>query len=63
MSVCAMGVSEGGHGAVGGLSGYQIEEELGGSGVTDPTRTCGESGDLHAENWHFRVIREYSAEA
>lgn len=42
LSVCAIDVSEGGHGAVGRLSGFQMEEELGGSVVRDPTHTCRE---------------------
>lgn len=57
MPVHAVCVSEGGPGAVGGLSGYlKVEEKVGGSVVRDPTCICRESGDLYAEDTHIPVM-------
>lgn len=48
MPVHIVCVSEGGPGAVGGLSGrLKVEEKVGGSVVRDPTWICRESGDLY----------------
>lgn len=61
--VHAVYVSEGGRGAVGGLSGYlKVEDKVEGSVVRDPTCIFRENGDLYTEDTAYpsndtRIVR------